>query len=104
VRYIVVNLLENAIKYSEPGSEVVLELQSAADRVTLRVTDEGIGVPEAEVADLFSPFYRATNAVSRPGTGMGLPIVKKSAQLLGATVELRTAVGSGSEFTVVLPR
>ena len=104
VRYIVLNLLQNAIKYSSPGTQVDLTLLTAGEQLELRVVDRGIGVPAAEVEALFSPFYRASNAASRPGTGMGLPIVKKSASLIGAAVALRTAVGEGSEFTVTFAR
>jgi len=102
VRYIVVNLLLNAVKYSPPGSEVVLDLAATSEEIELRVRDRGIGVPADEVDALFSPFYRASNVASRPGTGMGLPIVKKSATLIGATVDLRTALGEGTEFTIRL--
>ena len=100
VRYIVVNLLQNAVAYSDAGSEVVLTLVATREALELRVRDEGIGVPASEVEALFSPFYRASNAAARPGTGMGLPIVKKSASLIGATVDVRSVVGEGSEFTV----
>ena len=102
VRYIAVNLLQNAVKYSAPGSEVLLALDTSNGRIAMRVSDQGIGVPAAEVERLFSPFYRASNVGAREGTGMGLPIVKKSASLIGATVELRTAEGEGTEFTVTL--
>ena len=104
VRYIVVNLLQNAVKYSEPGAEVVLDLCVDADGIRLRVSDQGIGVPDDEVAALFSPFYRASNVATRPGTGMGLAIVKKSASLIKASVDVHTTVGEGTAFTVSLPR
>jgi len=103
VRYIAVNLLQNAVKYSEPGTEVALELAVGGDDVRLRVSDQGIGIPPDEVAALFSPFYRASNVEARPGTGMGLAIVKKSAKLIGASVEVCTTVGVGTVFTVTLP-
>jgi hypothetical protein len=104
VRYIVVNLLQNAVKYSRPGSEVRLALEVEGEQIRLRVSDEGIGVPEAEIAELFSPFYRASNVESRPGTGMGLAIVKKSAGLIGARVSVDSPRGEGTAFTVVLGR
>ncbi len=103
VRYIVVNLLHNAVKYSSRGTEVVATLETAPEGPHLRVRDQGIGIPPADIDALFSPFYRASNVAARPGTGMGLAIVKKSAQLIGARVEVETAVGSGTTFTVSLP-
>ncbi len=103
MRYIVVNLLHNAVKYSAPGTTVEAVLEAAAHSVELRVRDEGIGIPPADVDALFSPFFRASNVAAREGTGMGLAIVKKSAQLIGARVEVDTTVGEGTTFTLSLP-
>ena len=103
VRYVVVNLLQNAVKYSEPGTVVALSLGVGEGEARLCVRDEGIGIPAEDVAALFSPFYRASNVAARPGTGMGLAIAKKSASLLGGTIAVRTAAGQGTTFTVILP-
>ncbi len=104
VRYIFVNLLHNAIKYSEPGTEVTVDLRLESDAVCLQVADRGLGVPQAEVDRLFSPFFRASNVDSRPGTGMGLAIVKRSADLIGGKVSVNTRLNVGSVFTVLLKR
>ena len=103
LRYIVINLLQNAVKYSEPGTKVTLELAVTGGNVQLRVSDEGIGIPATEVEALFSPFYRASNVETRPGTGMGLAIAKKSANLIGAHIDVSTTHGEGTVFTVTLP-
>lgn len=104
VRYIVVNLLQNAAKYSDPGSEVAVALAVAGAEIRICVSDEGIGIPAEELDELFSPFHRASNVESRPGTGMGLAIVKKSAGLIGARVSVDSRLGEGTAFTVVLGR
>ncbi len=102
LHYIVMNLLLNAVKYSAPGSRIDLRLCQRERAVVIEVEDRGIGVPQAELEQLFSPFYRASNVGERPGTGMGLAIVKKSAQLIGAQVTVRTAQPQGAIFTVTL--
>jgi signal transduction histidine kinase len=103
LRYIVINLLQNAARYSPAGTPIEVVLSTAGAEPRICVSDEGIGVPEAEIEELFSPFYRASNVGDRPGTGMGLPIVKESARLIGATVSVERRSGAGSAFTVTLP-
>jgi signal transduction histidine kinase len=102
VRYLVVNLLQNALKYSD--DRVRVRVGGDDDSATVEVADAGIGIPENELAELFSPFFRASNVAGRPGTGMGLAIVKKSAHLIGARVEVETGLGAGTTFTISLPR
>lgn len=103
VSYVVMNLLLNALKYSEPPGAVALDVQVSAASVSFSVTDHGIGIPESELNSLFSPFFRASNVGDRPGTGMGLAIVKKSARLIGARISVGRRAGGGTEFKVSLP-
>lgn len=103
VRYVAVNLLQNALKYSAPDSKVEVDLRTGPGSAALTVRDRGIGIPNGELEKLFSPFYRASNVGALPGTGMGLAIVKKSASLVGARVDVETAPGEGTAFTVVFP-
>lgn len=100
--YVVMNLLLNAVKYSPAGGEIQLKIERSAASAKFSVSDQGMGVPEADVAQLFSPFFRASNVGERPGSGMGLAIVKKSAQLIGARVDIETRANQGSTFTVTL--
>lgn len=100
--YVAMNLLLNAVKYSPAGGAVRLEIRRDGASLAFSVSDEGVGVPADEVAQLFSPFFRASNVGERPGTGMGLAIVKKSAQLIGARVGVATRTGGGSMFTVTM--
>ena len=102
----VVNLLDNAIKYSEPGS--VVELEAATDEgwAVVTVHDQGIGIPARDLERIFERFYRVDRARSREtgGTGLGLSIVRHVATNHGGTVEVASREGEGSTFTLRLPR
>ena len=97
------NLLSNAINYSDPSSPVRFELICSDDRVTFRVSDQGIGIPPEEQGRLFEPFHRASNAGRIPGTGLGLTIVKRAVDLHGGTIAVSSQVGKGATFTVTIP-
>jgi len=96
------NLLDNAAKYSEPGTPIVVRLGRDAASTSLSVVDGGIGVEEGDLPHLFEPFYRSPAALGRAttGVGLGLSIVRRLAQALGAAVEVRSRAGEGSSFTV----
>ena len=103
------NLLDNAIRYSEPRTRVSVGVSldaGAPDIVRIAVVDQGIGIPKEEQERVFERFYRVDKARSRAtgGTGLGLSIVKHVAADHGGTVELWSAPGCGSTFTLVLPR
>ncbi len=103
LRNILSNLLSNAVKYSFPGDEVMLELITTPDHFWVRVHDRGIGVPEKDRDNLFEPFYRGENVNSIPGTGLGLPIVKRSVEALGGQIHFEGKEGGGSIFSVRVP-
>ncbi len=103
LRYIVNNLISNAIKYSKPHTTVKFEVSCDSDRATLCVKDEGIGIPQADQGRLFEPFYRAQNVDNVPGTGLGLAIVKQSVDLHRGTIMVESTVGVGTTITVTLP-
>ena len=103
------NLLDNAIRYSEPRTRVSVGVSLDAedpDIVRIAVVDQGIGISKEEQERVFERFYRVDKARSRAtgGTGLGLSIVKHVAADHGGTVGLWSAVGRGSTFTLVLPR
>lgn len=102
---VIENLLTNAAKFSPRGSTIHLGAETDEDTVTLTVRDEGAGIAPEEQEKVFDRFYRAsaTSGVA-PGTGIGLAIVKHFVQAQGGSVELRSALGEGSEFRVTLPR
>jgi two-component system phosphate regulon sensor histidine kinase PhoR len=102
----VVNLVDNAIKYSEPDRTVRVEARGGEREILIRVIDQGSGIPAAQLPRLFERFYRVDKARSRSmgGTGLGLAIVKHIAQTHGGRVTVESEVGQGSIFTIHLPR
>jgi two-component system phosphate regulon sensor histidine kinase PhoR len=102
----IVNLLDNAIKYSPDNSPVQVAAASNEHEITLSVIDRGAGIPKKHQPRLFERFYRVDRARSRMlgGTGLGLAIVKHIAQAHSGTVSVESASGKGSTFTITLPR
>ena len=107
----VANLVDNAVAYSAPGTRVVVHAQGSSDHqsrptVDIAVTDQGIGIADADLDRIFERFYRVDPARSRAtgGTGLGLAIVKNIVTNHLGTVSVRSVVGSGSTFTIRLPR
>jgi two-component system sensor histidine kinase SenX3 len=101
----VTNLLENACKYSDPGSRVSVRSRADGSCVELDVADHGIGIPERDLERVFERFYRVDRARSREtgGTGLGLAIVRHVAVNHGGEVRVRSQEGEGSVFTLRLP-
>ncbi|HEX4950688.1 MAG TPA: ATP-binding protein, partial [Blastocatellia bacterium] len=106
LRRMILNLLDNAIKYTPGGGRVRVALHETPAHIQLRVIDNGIGIPAEAAAHVFDRFYRVDRARSRAegGSGLGLPIVKWVAEAHQGTVHLESLPGSGSEFLVELPR
>jgi PAS domain S-box-containing protein len=100
------NLLENAIKYSPDGGQVLVRLQQYGDCVLLSVSDEGIGIPGEAMQRLFQRFQRIANphTCHVSGLGLGLYIVKEIVSLHGGSVDVESSEGRGSTFKVCLPR
>lgn len=103
---LLVNLLENAIKYNRPGGAVTVRLFERGHAVVVEVVDTGIGIPADALGRVFERFYRVDKGRSRAegGTGLGLAIVKHIAQAHGGAVEVVSDFGHGSTFRVTLPR
>jgi signal transduction histidine kinase len=101
--HIFTNLLSNAVKYSEPGATVHFELTGNGTEVVGIVRDQGVGISEEDQQKLFSAFHRGANVGTRPGTGLGLVLVKRCADLHGATVEVASRLGEGTTVMVKLP-
>ena len=99
------NLLDNAVKYSPEGGVITVCVEQRNAEAILRMSDQGIGIPEQARAQLFERFYRASNLDPRRmhGTGIGLSIVGEIVALHGGVVEVDSAEGHGSTFTVRLP-
>ena len=103
LRRALVNLLNNAIKYSPAGGEVRLTLALAGGEAVIRVSDQGIGIPPEDLPRLFEPFHRAANVEGLPGTGLGLVIAKQAVEMHGGSISVESALGRGTTFTVRLP-
>ncbi len=103
LRHIVLNILSNAIKFSEVNSLITISLSTIDETVKITIEDQGIGIPAEDQDNLFTRFFRAENAGQIQGTGLGLSIVKQYALLLKGDVICESEVNKGSKFTVTLP-
>jgi PAS domain S-box-containing protein len=101
--HIFTNLLSNAVKYSEPGTAVRFTVERRGHEAVCVVRDQGIGISEDDQEQLFKAFHRGGNVGTRPGTGLGLLLVKRCAELHGGTVRLNSRIGEGTTVTVKLP-
>ena len=102
----VTNLVDNAVKYSDPGDEIWVGVERGTDgSITFSCRDEGIGISEDDQANLFKPLFRSTNedALRRPGTGLGLGIVREIMQRHGGTVEVESRLGRGTVVRLHFP-
>ena len=104
LRQVLLDLIENADKYSPPGRPIRLELHTTGSGGRIAVIDQGIGIPEAEQESVFERFQRGSNAAEKTGSGLGLSVVKLLVEGMGGTIELHSRLNEGSCFTVTLPR
>ena len=106
VEQLLINLIENAIKYNQPGGTVRVSVYGTEKNAYLLVSDTGIGIAEEHIPRLFERFYRVDKGRSRSmgGTGLGLAIVKHIVVSMGGTIEVHSKLGEGTEFSVTLPR
>jgi two-component system, OmpR family, sensor kinase len=105
LRRLLLNLVENGIKYTRPGGSVTLALERQAGWAMLRVADTGIGLAEHEQEQIFQPFYRSPEALtlSERGVGLGLSIARSIALAHGGSIQVASTPGQGSVFTVLIP-
>jgi signal transduction histidine kinase len=95
------NLLTNALKYGQEAP-VTVEVRADEDRLTFDVTDQGLGVPEAQQSQLFKAFFRGNNVGAVAGNGLGLSIARRAAEACGGELSLVTSSQHGSRFRLVL--
>jgi signal transduction histidine kinase len=100
------NLLDNAIKYSEAGARVDITIEESVSSLTVEVSDTGVGIPEEELGQLFERFYRVEKDRSRTtgGSGLGLAISKQIVEMHGGDISVESEVGVGSTFRVCVPK
>lgn len=99
------NLLDNALKYTNPGGKVVLDVSVEGDYLKMKVSDNGVGVPKNQISRLFSKFFRAENVIhmQTSGSGLGLFIVKNIITRHGGDIKVDSEEGKGTTFTLVIP-
>ena len=100
---LVTNLLDNAIRFTDSGGTVTLQVDGVADRAILRVSDTGFGIPAVHLPHIFERFYQEDAARSAGGFGLGLSICRWIVKAHGGTIEARNGEVKGAEFRVVLP-
>ncbi|QQG37413.1 MAG: PAS-domain containing protein [Micavibrio aeruginosavorus] len=100
---ILTNLLSNAIKYTKDSPYIVVKLSLTDNWLSIRVKDNGIGIPYDELPQVFERYFRASTATGIPGTGIGLSLVKDLVALYQGSLEVNSDVGKGTEFLIRLP-
>ena len=110
LRRMILNLLDNAVKYSHRGGKIVVNLLSTGDKYQISVSDNGIGIPDEDQPKIFDRFYRVDRARSRSdetatsGAGLGLSITRWIAEMHGGKIVLVSSTADGSTFSVIFPR
>ena len=106
IKRMIINLMDNAIKYTPAGGKVYISVESIYDSVSICIRDTGIGIPKEHIPRIFERFYRVDKSRSRDmgGTGLGLAIVKHAVNSMSGTIELNSEVGKGTEFLITLPK
>lgn len=102
LKNVIINLITNAIKFSGEQDRIGITAEADAEKATIRVQDQGIGIAEADQQHLFSSFFRGGNAINIQGTGLGLHIVKRYIDLMGGEINLSSRLGEGTTITVIL--
>jgi len=102
-RNVLLNLLSNALKYSPEGSTVKLITQNEGGKLAIQVIDRGMGIPEEEQQNMFTRFFRASNAMETSGTGLGLTIVKRYMDLMRGDIGFVSKEGKGTTFNIEIP-
>jgi PAS domain S-box-containing protein len=103
LRQTITNLLSNAVKYSPDGGVIKIRIGQQENCAEIEISDSGIGIPEADQAALFECFHRAQNVGTIPGTGIGLFITRECVRLHNGDIQVHSAVGEGTRFTIKLP-
>jgi signal transduction histidine kinase len=100
---LVTNLLSNALKYTPRGGHVHVNVRKDAGQVTLTVADDGKGIPEESLPHIFDRFYRVPGSDPAKGLGLGLSFVAWIVKAHNGTIDVKSAVGKGTKFSIVLP-
>ncbi len=106
IQQVLYNLLDNAIKFSEPESSITIETTERGDKIYTSVKDEGIGIPRTSLNKIWERFFKTdlSRGKDKKGTGLGLAIVKEAIQLHGENINVISTEGVGTEFIFSLPK
>ena len=107
LKEVISNLLQNAVKYTDKGSVTLRTERLSSSSIMVEVEDSGIGISETHLASIFEPFmqvHKTSTENSRGGIGLGLSIVKKHLEQIGGKISVKSELGKGSVFRVVLPQ
>ena len=102
LKHVLINLLSNAIKLSPENSSILIKSSVSEKITTLKITDQGIGIPKSDQIHLFERFFRATNVTNIQGTGLGLHIVGRYVDILSGNISYTSELEKGSTFTIEL--
>src|ERR1051326_460238 len=103
VKNILINLLSNALKFSNEESRIWITVQNQKEHLFIKIKDEGVGIPEEDKHHLFTTFFRGKNVTNVQGTGLGLPIVKRYIDLLKGEIVLESKINVGTTVSIKLP-
>jgi PAS domain S-box-containing protein len=103
IKHIVINLLTNAIKYSNVETQIEISIKREPSGVSFSFRDYGVGISKEDISRLFEPFYRGSNVAGISGTGLGLIVLQKALELHSGKIEIESKIGEGSNFKVILP-
>ena len=99
------NLIDNAFKYSSPDNKVLrISIQKVKNRIIFKFSDQGIGIPEKDIRNIFKKFYRVQNQYNQQGSvGLGLAFCAELIKFMNGTITIKSVVGKGTEFRIELP-
>lgn len=103
MEYSILNILNNAVKYSKGVGDIIFNLNTVEDKIQLEIIDFGIGIPEEEQSKLFNTFFRASNTNGYQGTGLGLYIVKTFTEKNSGSIQLESTLGKGTQVKFQFP-
>jgi signal transduction histidine kinase len=103
IKHIIINLFSNALKYSDQDKQIEISIKKDQSGISFSFKDYGIGILKQDLKFLFKPFHRGDNVQNISGTGLGLSVLQKAVELHKGTIEVKSEIGKGSHFRVILP-
>ena len=104
IKHIIINLFSNAIKYSDQEKQIEISIKKDKNGISFSFKDYGIGISKQDIKELFTPFHRGKNVQDISGTGLGLSILQKAVELHKGKIEVKSKIGKGSNFKIILPK